>query len=238
MAATASDRRSRVVEALGFWLITLLICAIAGFASYRFGREWIGDRLGSDVKSVMTKDDLADRINDDALTGDAEEDDAEAIPDEPPEEAQVEVETVSLTGEDEAALEDQEDRPASERDDDEPDDDEEASAREDDDEADAPSEPRVPEDDDEADEPSVQIETGGGDGKFIVRAGSFGKRDNADALVQELRAKGYQPFTSTATVDGREYTRVNVATYGERDEALKLRGALRSEGYDADVSTQ
>jgi len=236
MAAAASDRRSRVVEALGFWLITLLICAIAGFASYRFGREWIGDRLGSDVKSVMTKEDLADHINDDALTGDAEEDDAEAIPDEPPEEAQVEVETVSLTGEDEAALENEQDRPASEGDADEPDDDEEASAGEDDDEADATSEPSVP--DDDADEPRVPVETGGGDGKFIVRAGSFGKRDNADALVQELRAKGYQPFTSTATVDGREYTRVNVATYGERDEALKLRGALRSEGYDADISTR
>ncbi len=224
MAAT-SERRSRIVEALGFWFVTLLICAVAGFGSYRFGREWIGDRLDGDVKTVLTSDDLTERINPDTFAGGVNDDDDEdEVADEPPEEAVVEVEPTEVSAADEEAFRSERQREVPKRD--EPD--------ERDDDADDPDE-----DADDADEdvamPEVPEESGG---EYVVRAGSFGDAKNADAMVEKLRNEGYHPYITTVTVDGKEYTRVNVASYKDQDEALKLRGALRDDDYEAEIGTE
>jgi cell division septation protein DedD len=245
MAANVTEARNRVVEALGFWFVTLLICAIAGLASYKFGRDWIGDRIGGDVKPILTTQALVDRMG----GGEAEPEPAANSPatgpaQPPPEKAVVEVTPTTPTTEDRQKLRVEGERGAA-------DSGQPSSRRESSDEADTPrrsaeeerdpapprarrpeakpreSEPAVPT------KPEVTPSTGG---EYTVRAGSYAERANADRMVAKLRAQGYQPFVTRIVKDGREYHRVNVATVPDRDEALKLRGELRSAGYDADVS--
>ncbi len=242
MATTASERRSRVVEALGFWFITLVICAAAGLGSYRFGRQWIGDRLGGDVKSVLTSDELADRVSEEALAG-GEAGQWADVPDEPPAKADVQVESAGVSLEDRQKL-----RHEKKRDADEGAGTENEAAEEQPADAAGPEKREKPEaaDDEEsasdreerpaAPEPSRAADRGGRE--HVVRAGSFTKSANAERLVDELRSKGYQPFVTETVVDGVTYRRVNVARYGDRDRALELRGELRADGYPAEVSSE
>lgn len=243
MAITGSERRSRVVEALGFWLVTLLICAAAGLGSYRFGRHWIGDRLGGDVKSVLTTEELSNRVSQNAFTG-ANSADGSDVPDEPPKEAIVEVEPseVSLTDRQRLRLEQKrkvgdaagEDTPSDEgdREDEEP-------RREREPERETPANEASPTPRAERPSPSeVPSATEPAAAEHVVRAGSFKKSDNAERLVEELRGKGYQPFVTEAVVDGVAYQRVNVARYEDRDKALELRRELRSDGYAAEISSE
>jgi len=245
MAATqVSERRARYTEALLFWAITLVVCAGAGYGSYRYGRSWIGDRLGSDVKSVLTSDQLSTKVTSEALDrpgSDVESDAAE----EPPKEAVVEVKAVTVGADDKEKLETERAEGKSAIEPDEP-------AREEGAE-DAPSrteerseartkseretetrperEPRGPS--------ASRTESTAAGGRYVVRAGAFAKRANAESVAKELRAKGYSPYLTTVVKDNVEYTRVNVGSYDDRDDALKLRGELRGEGYsDSSVATE
>jgi cell division septation protein DedD len=243
MATTVPDRRSRVVEALGFWFITLVICAVAGLASYRFGRQWIGDRLGGDVKSVLTSDELADRVGPEAFA-DGDVEDAGKVPEEPPKEAIVEVQRTEVSTRDKQRL--RLERQRSEEKgagDSKPSEDEKREEKPDTSDSDGAEADRAreeaaipraerkaaPEPQPTADRPARE---------HVVRAGSFTKSDNAQSLVKELRAKGYQPFVTETVVDGVTYRRVNVARYEERDGALELREELRADGYPAEVSSE
>lgn len=254
MATTASERRSRVVEALGFWFITLVICAAAGLGSYRFGRQWIGDRLGGDVKSVLTSDELASRVNDGAFVGGGAGEGAD-VPDEPPAKAVIEVEPRPVSAQDRQKLRFDKKRDAEKpaNRDTRPAEDEEQAEAEDEPEAsreDAPAErrserppaprpdrPAVPQPErPPAREPERPEARGGGD--HVVRAGSFKQANNAERLVEELRSRGYQPFVTETVVDGVKYHRVNVARYNDRDKAFELRGELRADGYPAEISSE
>jgi cell division protein FtsN len=274
MAANVTEGRSRVVEALGFWLVTLLICATAGLASYKFGRDWIGDRLGGDVKPVLTSQELATRVGSgqpdpakaDATDTAAPADEApSALPAaEPPSKPVVEVKPTTPSVEDRQQLrldergeegstggEPPEDRePAA----DEPGANSRAHAPDERAEPDTPKpaetpkppkeerragrprpEPSIREEKPEPREPSVPTSSGA---RFVVRAGSFAERGNAERLAAKLRARGYQPYISRITKDGRPYLRVNVASYRARDEAVKLRDELRAGGHSADVASE
>jgi cell division septation protein DedD len=241
MATTASERRSRVVEALGFWFITLVICAAAGLGSYRFGRQWIGDRLGGDVKSVLTSDELADRVSEKAFSGGEAGPETDVL-DEPPAKAVVEVESAGVSSEDRQKLRyekkrDADEAPVTEREADKDEPKGEAGTEKEKPQPVADAEPAsnraerpaVP-------EPSRAADRGGREN--VVRAGSFSKSVNAERLVDELRSKGYQPFVTETVVDGVTYHRVNVARYDDRDKALELRGELRADGYPAEVSSE
>jgi cell division septation protein DedD len=258
MAAThLSERRARYAEALLFWTITLVVCAAAGYGSYRYGRNWIGDRLGTDVKSVLTSDQLASKVTSEAFDRPGVEQESDAA-EEPPKEAAVEVTAVPLDAADKSELDAEaagKTTPAKEPDE------ADTSA---DDTTNTPSadrdKPASPDEGKPADtEPKAQRVASspappassaspaaptsaastdeGGDGRYVVRAGSFAKRDNAERTVQELRAKGYSPYLTSVVKDGVEYTRVNVGSYQKRAEALKLRGELRGDGYtDASIA--
>jgi len=246
MAANATEGRSRVTEALGFWLVTLLICGIAGLASYKFGRDWIGDRLGGEVRPVLTTQELADRVGSgvqDETPTDTPRPAATAQP--PPEKAVVDVTATAPTVDDRQRLRLEGNREGPPPRDDSASstdrtmtDTREPSAGE----SDSPPKPPASDAPGERPHPKAPSAAKSGTeeaaGRYTVRAGSFAERANADRLVAKLRAQGYQPFVSRVVKDGREYHRVNVATVSGKDEALKLRNELRSGGYAADVSSQ
>lgn len=56
--------------------------------------------------------------------------------------------------------------------------------------------------------------------------GSFSSAENAEGLRQTLRAQGYNAYTLSARVDGRDITRVFVGPVVERAEANRLRDEL------------
>ncbi|MGQ9730993.1 MAG: SPOR domain-containing protein [Candidatus Zipacnadales bacterium] len=243
MAATAkSGRMARYTEALLFWAITFVVCVVAGYGSYRYGRSWIGDRLGKDVKSVLTTQEITNRISAHAFTDTGKEDTSE-VPEEPPDELVVEVKPTAV---------DAKSKPESgatatvhrveppERDADEAEEDAEpdaavfreggeGSASRGDSSSTAQRSSTVL-------EPPVTREQGA---RYVVRAGSFRDRKNAERAVQDLRAKGYKSYTTKVVVDGIEYTRVNVGSYEDEEEARRVRGELRGEGYtDANLSVE
>ena len=66
---------------------------------------------------------------------------------------------------------------------------------------------------------------------WVVQLGSFGSRDNAERLAEELRGKRYQSFVTRVETDGRTLHRVRVGPGGAREEADRLLDRLRSDGY-------
>ena len=240
-AAQPSERRARYAEALLFWVITLVVCAGAGYGSYRYGRSWIGDRLGDDVKPVLTSDQLSSRITSEAFERGSTDPGSDAA-DEPPKEAVVEVKAASLDEGDKAKLHAEKSGGRRAAEPDEPDDAAEADRKptESEDEADADPEPE-PERPSRAESTTRRAapESSGDADRYVVRAGSFKDRKNAERVRDELRTEGYSPYLTTVVKDDVEYTRVNVGSYEERDKALKLRGELRGDGYgDASIATE
>ncbi|MCC5868213.1 MAG: SPOR domain-containing protein [Gammaproteobacteria bacterium] len=66
---------------------------------------------------------------------------------------------------------------------------------------------------------------------WVVQLGSFGDRDNAERLAEELRGKRYQSFVTRVDTDGRTLHRVRVGPGGAREEADRLLERLRADGY-------
>jgi cell division protein FtsN len=233
-AAQPSERRARYAEALLFWAITLVVCAGAGFGSYRYGRSWIGDRLGDDVKPVLTSDQLSSRVTPEAFERNASEPGSDAA-EEPPKEAVVEVKASGLDEADKAKLEAEKSGGKTAVEPDESEDSAESDEASTEDDTEPSGEADRPESEPRRTERAASAESG----RYVVRAGSFRDRKNAERVRDELRAQGYSPYLTTVVKDNEEYTRVNVGSYDDRDEALKLRGELRGEGYgDAGVSTE
>lgn len=78
-------RRGSAREALGFWLVTLIICGIAGLVSYEAGKNWVGKHLANAVSSQRIE--IKPQVGGEGTVGEAEQT-SEA----PPAEAQVEME--------------------------------------------------------------------------------------------------------------------------------------------------
>jgi DedD protein len=69
-------------------------------------------------------------------------------------------------------------------------------------------------------------------GAFAVQLGSFSVRDNADQLVREMTAKGFNAFVAPITTSGgRELYRVRVGPTRDRAAAEALAAQLRRIGH-------
>lgn len=74
-----------------------------------------------------------------------------------------------------------------------------------------------------------------GDGQYVVTAGSFVSAENSQKLLEELEAKGYQPYISNTTIGDKTYRRVNIGAFSSQRDAGKLADELRNSGYEASV---
>lgn len=73
-------------------------------------------------------------------------------------------------------------------------------------------------------------------GSFAVQLGSFGQKDNADRLVREMTAKGFNAFLApTRTGDGRDIYRVRVGPTRDRAAAEALAAQLKRIGQTGTV---
>jgi len=75
-------------------------------------------------------------------------------------------------------------------------------------------------------------------GHYVVIAGSFLNPENSQRMLQELQAKGYQPYVSKTTVGDKTYRRVNVGAFSSREQADRLAEELRGAGYEVTVGVR
>ncbi|GHV09452.1 hypothetical protein FACS1894217_13810 [Clostridia bacterium] len=71
------------------------------------------------------------------------------------------------------------------------------------------------------------------DALYRVQTGAFGKKDYAERLQAELKAKGYDTFI--AQIDG--YYKVQVGAYSVKANADAMLAKLKAAGYDAFITT-
>jgi DedD protein len=72
-------------------------------------------------------------------------------------------------------------------------------------------------------------------GSFVVQLGSFGSKDNADRLVRDMTAKGFNAFVAPITSGGRELYRVRVGPTRDRASAEALAAQLRRMGQTGSI---
>jgi DedD protein len=72
-------------------------------------------------------------------------------------------------------------------------------------------------------------------GSFAVQLGSFGSKDNADRLVRDMTAKGFNAFVAPITSGGRELYRVRVGPARDRAAAEALAAELRRIGQTGSI---
>jgi DedD protein len=72
-------------------------------------------------------------------------------------------------------------------------------------------------------------------GSFAVQLGSFGTKDNADRLVRDMTAKGFNAFIAPITSGGRELYRVRVGPARDRASAEALAAELRRIGQTGSI---
>ncbi|MBI2870821.1 MAG: SPOR domain-containing protein [Candidatus Omnitrophica bacterium] len=66
---------------------------------------------------------------------------------------------------------------------------------------------------------------------FTVQVGSFSQANNANKLIEELRALGVDPELSTVARGSRTLYRVRVGRFDARTDAERLASRLRRQGY-------
>ena len=71
--------------------------------------------------------------------------------------------------------------------------------------------------------------------RWMVQAGSFRQRDNADRLREQLRAQRFPAGLYTTTVEGRTLYRVRVGPHSSRAESERTRDRLRQLGFKGDI---
>lgn len=205
MAGFFLNRERR--EALSFWALTLLLCAVAGIASYWVGRNWVGRQLGEAISSqhVAIRPQEPGQGTESASSEDLEpppaEPKVEMVPREP-----TEAEKQELTAK---ALEKQA---------------EEAEAT-----PGATAEPT------ETAGSARPAEPGAGAGGYLVTAGSFTVAANAERVKRDLEAKGYRPYITEVQQRGATYRRVVVGAYSDRQQAEAVRKELTEAGFVAGV---
>ena len=195
-------------EALGFWVITLGLCALAGLGSYELGRNWVGRTLGEAISSenVQIKAQQPNATAANALT-------AESGP--PPAEAKVEMqprdasdaEKQDLTGQGASSS------PA-------------ASAA-------AGSAPATAAG---GAAPADTTPPAASGGAYQVIAGSYTSPSKAEHVQTALQQLGYNPTVTLVKKGDKTYHRVIVGAYDDKDAAEAVRKELADAGYAATVS--
>jgi DedD protein len=70
-----------------------------------------------------------------------------------------------------------------------------------------------------------------GPGVFSVQVGAFRVKQNSDAVMEQLKSRGYEPYVETSG----SLRIVRVGRYAEREEALRIAAALKSANMEAVV---
>jgi cell division septation protein DedD len=75
---------------------------------------------------------------------------------------------------------------------------------------------------------------------YKIQLGSFLSKDGAQALVEKLRARGYQPHIETHTVSGKKTAyRVRVGSFMSMAEAQQTATDIeKKEGIDVMITSQ
>lgn len=72
---------------------------------------------------------------------------------------------------------------------------------------------------------------------WVVRVGTFGKKENANRVVKRLQQAGFEPSTTNIKTDKGQATRVWIGPYAQRVEAARMRTRVQQvtggEGYIA-----
>ena len=202
--STEQQRR----ETIGFWLIVLLICVIAGIVSYQAGRNWVGERLAEvDLHSQRESTETTEEGT--VLTVPVSEES------EAPLQPVVEIEERALSQDEKLEMKLREaEKRAREH---EPQDGAELHALE------------------GGQDTADQESEGSGAGEWVVVAGSFVQGENAENQAAKLTAKGYSPLIAEITKDGITYHRVNVGSFDKREQAQELVQKLRDDYFDATI---
>ena len=200
-----SQKEQQRRQTVAFWLMVLLICAIAGVLSYQLGNNWVGRRLAEvDLEAGARPEPPGDSPTTEMLPGEQEE--------QAPLRPVVEIEEREPTGSEELFSE-----PGQEG---------EQTAEGPQDGAELhTSEPEATGDGSE--QPSTA------DGEWVVTAGSFTEEDNARRQAQKLEQRGYSPFITEIKNEGITYHRVNVRTFSKREDAEELAQQVREDGFVA-----
>lgn len=72
-------------------------------------------------------------------------------------------------------------------------------------------------------------------GSFVVQLGSFGSRDNAERLMRDMNARGFNTFIAPITTNGRELYRVRVGPTRDRASAEALAARLKRAGQSGSI---
>jgi len=200
-----SQKEQQSRQTVAFWLMVLLICAIAGVLSYQVGKNWVGQRLAEvDLEAGARPEPPGESPTTEMPAAEPEE--------EAPLRPVVEIEEREPTGSEGLLSQpDQEGEQVAEG----PQDGAELHT----------SKPEAPRETSE--EPSAA------EGEWVVTAGSFTDEDNARRQAQKLEQRGYSPFITQIKNEGITYHRVNVRTFSNRDDAEELAQKVREDGFVA-----
>jgi tetratricopeptide (TPR) repeat protein len=75
-------------------------------------------------------------------------------------------------------------------------------------------------------------------GSFMVQAGCFGSKSNAERLARKLSAKGYKARVEIPAAQEDRFYRVKVTGAGSRSQAEELSSRLRRDGFDTEICQQ
>lgn len=76
-------------------------------------------------------------------------------------------------------------------------------------------------------------------GTYVVQVAAVSTAERASVLEQELRQKGFRPFTERAVVEGRTWYRVRVGPENDRSQATRLMESVKqATGYQGQILRQ
>jgi len=202
------EQQSR--QTIAFWLMVLLICAIAGVLSYQVGKNWVGRRLAEvDLEAGARPKPASEAPTGEVPSGEQEK--------QAPLRPVVEIEEREPTGSEGLLSQPgQEGEQVAEG----PQDGAELHT----------SDPEASGDGSE--QPSIA------EGEWVVTAGSFTEESNARRQAEKLEQRGYSPFITQIKNEGVTYHRVNVRTFSKRDDAEELAQKVREDGFVAGIVRQ
>lgn len=195
-------------EGIGFWLIVLLICMVAGVISYQAGKNWVGRHLAQINLKASQRELPPEGIDDDAVA-----DLPESARPEAPLTTAVTVEEREPSEAERAEVE---------------------HARLEREQIDEPQDGAQLNRQSEEAKPASEARESG----YVVTAGSYADRDNAQKVIQRLTEKGYRPFATEMEKHGIVFRRVNVAVFEDRAQAERLRDELKEQGFVSGVMPQ
>ncbi|MBU1726715.1 MAG: SPOR domain-containing protein [Candidatus Omnitrophica bacterium] len=70
---------------------------------------------------------------------------------------------------------------------------------------------------------------------YSVQVGAFNNADNAETLLQKLRAKDYSAYIDNSVLEGKTVYRVRVGRFSQRNDALSLESKLSREGFSTKI---